>query len=120
MNTPIDLSYFQEKIGLLNRDIDRYAQSSGDLARTLVRLAITANEDAVKKELNIEWQPIETAPKDKIVLVLYKDGHAASISITAALEWVERKEKYGAAINDWEVPTHWIPMTPLPTEAERT
>lgn len=64
MNTPIDLSYFQEKIGLLNRDIDHYARSSADLARTLVRLAITANEAAVKKELSIEWQPIETAPKD--------------------------------------------------------
>ena len=51
MNTEIDLSYFQEKIGLLNRDIDHYARSSADLARTLVRLAITANEGAARKEL---------------------------------------------------------------------
>ena len=51
MNTPIDLNYFKEKIGLLNRDIDHYAQSSGDLARTLVRLAVTANEDEARKEL---------------------------------------------------------------------
>ena len=50
MNTSIDFGYFQKKIGLLNRDIGLYKQSSGDLARTLVRLAITANEDAVKKE----------------------------------------------------------------------
>ena len=62
-----------------------------------------------------KWQPIETGPKDEIVFILYKDGHAASISRSAALGWVAEKEKYSVIVNDWEIPTHWMSLPPLLT-----
>lgn len=71
----IDVAYFEDKLEILLRDINCYHASSGDLARVLTRLAVTSDEQAVKAEMNIGWQPIETAPLDgKAVLVFYKDS----------------------------------------------
>ena len=94
-----------------------YIQNKSKLYDYRLATEYVSGKKAAKEiydSLQPQWLPIETAPKDKIVLVLYKDGHATSISSSAALEWVEEKEKYGLVVNDWEIPTYWMPLPELP------
>lgn len=57
----------------------------------------------------MEWQPIETAPKDGTVIIVY----APDFFQTAA--WTD--EKWTNAANSWlEDVTHWMPLPKPPQE----
>lgn len=63
----------------------------------------------------MEWQPIETAPKDERILV-YQDGamhvaHHKSHGIVFAI--VEDRDN---AYVCTPPPTHWMPLPPPPSE----
>ncbi len=57
------------------------------------------------------WQPIDTAPKDRSVLVYWPDGDSVHVGIA----W------FGPNMQAWLVtnvgpvaPTHWMPLPPAP------
>lgn len=64
-----------------------------------------------------EWQPIETAPKDRWVIV-GRHGHRPEMAIWEdASVWIEgwycggsRSDSYGPGFD----PTHWAPLTEPP------
>lgn len=57
-----------------------------------------------------EWQNIETAPKDEMILA-YADG------MMRLLIWDGRWLQVGARIEPgWFMPTHWQPLPPPPQE----
>ena len=85
----------------------------------------------------MEWQPIETAPKYNVPVLLYfgrrawRDTNGMPVNLDAVREIVERTEvafcddgdilECGTAHSVWEewrgpenMPTHWMPLPPPP------
>ena len=68
----------------------------------------------------MEWQPIETAPKDGTEVLVYGDGQGMSVA------WWETKYIWvrpGAWVSDFgrsdthtHEPSHWMPLPPPPGE----
>jgi len=67
--------------------------------------------------MNDKWQPIETAPKDRLLL-LCLDGKSIAIGnwkkTFEGEMWVS--EEYAETYQFWLEPTHWMPLPELPTE----
>lgn len=64
----------------------------------------------------MEWQKIETAPKDEMpILVAYDDGSIELIKDSGQYDWqpYARKEFLWCA-----TPTHWMPLPPPPETGE--
>ena len=60
-----------------------------------------------------EWQPIETAPKDELLLG-YADGMMRLVMWEGGA-WVQ----VGATIEEgWFEPTHWMPLPEPPQKEE--
>jgi len=63
--------------------------------------------------LAAQWQPIETAPKDKMVLCYWEDG---SFSVS---KYYHAKECWAYRMDDVRLfPTHWMPLPPKPKTAD--
>ena len=65
-----------------------------------------------------QWQPIETAPKDELILV----GPAKRMGICTAMNhtqdgWVTETPSEWVSIY---TPTHWMPLPPEPETSEGT
>ena len=72
------------------------------------------------------WQPIETAPKDGTLIILYKpDGDGDDRSRTVDVgRWGEVWTTYRGmwrmqACDGWVTPTHWMPLPKPPVESWR-
>lgn len=67
----------------------------------------------------MEWQPIETAPKDGTVILLAEPNHDGSFCIATG-RWVEPYIKppyWGDGLTDdllMDGPTHWSPLPEAP------
>lgn len=62
-----------------------------------------------------EWQPIDTAPKDKTWVLVYSEDGYMDVAYSDGLSW--NNEGYGPTGGQvW--PTHWMPL-PLPPEAPK-
>lgn len=59
-----------------------------------------------------QWQPIETAPKDKSDVLLY-DGDEITIGYHSTFGgWMDKTDPE----DRWDFrPTHWMPLPSLPT-----
>lgn len=62
-------------------------------------------------EIVEDWQPIETAPHDKLILV-YAPGAQDLPSITCTCMW---HEDAGFCVDELREPTHWMPLPEPPT-----
>lgn len=63
-----------------------------------------------------QWRPIETAPKDELILV----GPTKRMGICAAM-YHSRDGWVTETCSDWvpiHTPTHWMPLPPAPKEVE--
>jgi hypothetical protein len=58
------------------------------------------------------WQPIETAPKDKLIIVWAPPREGLSGFVTCC-QW---HEDAGFCVDEIRVPTHWRPMPLPPTD----
>ena len=56
-----------------------------------------------------QWQPIETAPKDKTLVLVYRPNSREQIAIRVVRDWC------GRACCPIAEPTHWMPL-PAPPE----
>jgi len=65
----------------------------------------------------MEWQPIETAPKDENILG-HEDG-AVTVLYWDELQAGWRYPYKGGSRTKW-FPTHWMPLPPPPQPTERT
>ncbi len=65
----------------------------------------------------MDWQPIETAPKDADLLLLYQDGEGVRAGYwhAAGKCWV-CEETQGLTAGRMK-PTHWMELPPAPREA---
>lgn len=63
------------------------------------------------KDLQPQWQQIETAPKNKLILAGYFKNHIFKMDVTF---W-EDGHWYQMTQN---IPTHWQPLPPLPKTGE--
>ena len=69
----------------------------------------------------LDWQPIETAPKDGTSIILF-DGKMVSYGgwVSAADQGAEPEEEFRIAAGWWSVdlhdnqPTHWMPLPSIP------
>lgn len=70
----------------------------------------------------MEWQPIETAPKDGTAILIW-DTYVHDLSMPVVGSWVENTD-YGGEF-EWEHwksggvlynPTHWMPLPTPPKE----
>jgi hypothetical protein len=69
---------------------------------------------AEKETLTMEWQPIETAPKDGRPVLGYRAGDMATVEWRATWkEWALVVPGTYAEDDDWE-PTHWMPLPDPP------
>lgn len=69
-------------------------------------------------QIESEWHPLETAPKDgqKIILAnLYMEGGDLFLAYWDDGEWIDRE---GVIPEDDSYFTHWCPIPPLPEEGE--
>jgi len=65
-----------------------------------------------KRTKVMNWQPIETAPKDGTGVLVYSNGRVVSAYFSKSQdEWLE-------VIHDYSFydPTHWMPLPELPKE----
>lgn len=75
----------------------------------------------------MEWQPIETAPKDKLILLFgLLDPHPEDIGLHGNLDrpgrytgyWCQLDEAWSVAggtwLGPWVNPTHWMPLPDPP------
>jgi hypothetical protein len=81
--------------------------------------------EAVEREDNGGWQPIETAPKDgtKFVFLRIRKGVADDFMYFTDIGWFDDSELcvpfdgYGSEPDEmW--PTHWMPLPAAPTEGK--
>jgi hypothetical protein len=71
---------------------------------------------AEKEALTMEWQPIETAPKDGTPVLGYRDGDMATVEWRASWgEWVLVVPRAYAEDDEWK-PSHWMPLPDPPPE----
>lgn len=75
----------------------------------------------------MDWQPIDSAPKDGGWIIAYCDGHVMPLIWVEADEYCDYKSGWCFGTADWggtlydgvnEVrvpPTHWMPLPPPPT-----
>lgn len=65
------------------------------------------------------WQTIDTAPKDRAVIVLYKDvGHSETTTLEISM-WRDTTAKYYNYGFPWSmglIPAYWTDLPPLPQE----
>ena len=102
----------QRSMKILARNQRDAVTRKNNVLMNALEMAMTANEDAVKKELGIKWQPIETAPVYEMVLVLWGDEYICSATLESnygEMVWYE----HGDAVLGCD-PTHWMPMLPPP------
>ena len=80
-----------------------------------MRQALAAIEEL---EARNQWQPIETVPKDKAVLI-YAAGYYVAHFNTTNNRWWTQTDGTGTSgeriLNSWGAPTHWMPL-PQPPE----
>lgn len=71
-----------------------------------------AIDDAISKLRAMEWQPIETAPRDGSIILLHEMGRVAAGYLRESSNdiWVEPDFGNDLHIN----PTHWIPLPSPP------
>lgn len=62
-----------------------------------------------------EWQPIETAPRDGMPILGYKNGNMATVRWLWG-DWSLCIPGGYAEEDDWN-PTHWMPLPEPPAEA---
>lgn len=62
----------------------------------------------------MEWQTIDSAPKDGTVVMVY--SHAWRDPVPAIAKWNDygEWEDFGGGATIWPAPTHWMPLPPLP------
>jgi hypothetical protein len=58
----------------------------------------------------MEWQPIETAPKDGTPVILLPYGEVEDLFVSF---WMESDDRW--ANNEWSKITHWAHLPPPPT-----
>jgi hypothetical protein len=75
-------------------------------------------KNVTKGALTMEWQPIETAPKDGTPVLGYRDvdGVMATVYWTTWGGWSLVAPGGYAEEDDWE-PTHWMPLPDPPKNA---
>jgi hypothetical protein len=63
----------------------------------------------------MEWQPIETAPRDGVIMG-FKFGKY--MEPVYCVSWVEKRDRYWRSVRGdrVEAPTHWMPLPPLPSK----
>jgi len=92
--------------GMTRSDVGRhFGKHSDGLKAALKRYGM------YKPRFNGQWHPIETAPKDGTVIIVYEPGFYQ----TAAWEVNEFKSGWANASGSWlgDV-THWMPLPPPP------
>lgn len=70
----------------------------------------------------MEWQPIDTAPKDGTELLVYCDVRYPEYYHAQYSYGIWRLVHVGDYASGSELedePTHWMPLPPAPTEASR-
>ena len=60
----------------------------------------------------MEWQPIETAPKDGSIVLIYRDGYV----IDQACCWYSKEFEYWTPVGGYIFmgATHWMPLPEPP------
>ena len=79
-----------------------------------------------------QWQPVETAPKDRVILIYGKpsnlilDGNFLTVFHRAAIftaEWDDIDASFvlsgGSWLGPFVNPTHWMPLPDPPKEPEK-
>ncbi len=64
------------------------------------------------------WQPIETAPKDGSMFLIW-DGRSygfASWWHDEKMHWLKQETRQGYRHPEDQEPTHWMPLPPPPTQ----
>ena len=64
----------------------------------------------------MDWQPIETAPHDEVVLLYWKDWSGAEYMETARYSTGKRYENGYSDYSQHSWATHWMPL-PAPPSA---
>ena len=67
----------------------------------------------------IQWQPIETAPKDGTDILCYERGHPKipeDNGFMAVAHW--SNGTWSEDVSGWVEPTHWMPLPEPPTGEE--
>lgn len=75
----------------------------------------------------MNWQPIDTAPKGEVVLLLKQDRNEVTAGIFLTTEdaddrfpWLVLDESQDSGLNGWQNnehgPTHWMPLPSPQTE----
>ena len=111
-----DNSTAAEELNQLRSDIDYWKSVVDGINKTL---EATTTTDALMKiaqlrnrikelEARTTWQPIETAPDDKLVLVLSKGYCLVTKRYSLSREWL--------GMRPHEYPTHWMPLREPPKE----
>lgn len=95
-----------------------------EAADKAARLLASALESSLQRLALMEsqlpqWEKIETAPKDEIPIVAYREGDGCAVVVWEFSHWVMHFD--GTTITgDWG-PTHWVPLpdyAPLPIEGQ--
>lgn len=66
----------------------------------------------------MEWQPIETAPKDGTPILCFTPDEQFSPITGIDVLWFENGDWLYNANIVLDPPTHWMPLPPPPTQAE--
>ena len=64
-----------------------------------------------------EWQPIETAPKDRSLFLVWAPGRDGLGPMFSLCAW---HPDAGFCIDELREPTHWMPLPPSPAHSRQT
>lgn len=65
----------------------------------------------------MDWQPIDTAPRDYTEILVYDPEHECFV---AWYEYHRHEWRWSPHDAGWCNPTHWMPLPPPPTEKARS
>lgn len=75
---------------------------------TLV-VSVTDLQNIIENKLNLQWMPIEAAPKDGSPILAAEDGYPAYVA-----EWFIGGHTWIGVDGHYLYPTHWMPLPAPP------
>jgi hypothetical protein len=93
-----------------SRVVNQYSYTWPDSKQSEANTALNAARAVLEAQAGINWLPIDTAPRNGTLLLLWAEGYHAG-------RWEQDDNRWTTAAGFLIFPTHWTPLPAAPEDA---